>query len=97
MASERVIMTSTTSSSLNDRFTRIMKTRKTQVKEPVTRNIRVDERGIAGTVTRMRSGMSSRQPRSVIAGGYKYPSRSTVTRAHQYKNTVSLTIDCKLE
>ncbi|CAG5105582.1 Oidioi.mRNA.OKI2018_I69.chr1.g2259.t1.cds [Oikopleura dioica] len=87
MASERVIMTSTTSSSLNDRFTRIMKTRKTQVKEPVTRNIRVDERGIAGTVSRMRSNMSSRQPRSVIAGGYKYPARNTVSRAQQYKNT----------
>ena len=75
MASGRVIMTSTSSTSLNDRFTRIMKTRKTQLsdsKRTIQRTI--DDRALHPTVARMRSS-AARQPRSVIVGGFKYPTR----------------------
>jgi len=86
MTSERVIMSSTTSTSLNDRFTRMMKTRRTQVSDS-SRPIRIDDRGVHPTVARIRSS-ASRQPRSVLVGGFKYPTQGRVHSVARYANSV---------
>jgi len=85
MTSERVIMSSTTSTSLNDRFTRMMKTRRTQVSDS-SRPIRIDDRGVHPTVARIRSS-ASRQPRSVLVGGFKYPTQGRVHSVARYANS----------
>jgi len=77
-------MSSTTSTSLNDRFTRMMKTRRTLVSDS-SRPVRIDDRGIHPTVSRIRSS-AARQPRSVLVGNFKYPTRAPVHSVARYAN-----------
>ena len=92
MASERVIMSSTTSTSLNDRFTRMMKTRRTLVtSSDSSRPVRIDDRGVHSTVARVRSQVS-RQPRSVLVGNFKYPTRAPVHSTARYANQVDFQV-----